>query len=103
MNRIAIFHVALAAFTAPVAAQSVIVRVVDEPTRLGIGFVEVTLLRDDRTLATALTDTLGFFKLSIPGPGKYVMRLRALGYVEQMADLDLSERVPSTWIPTAKR
>lgn len=80
---------AVLAVAAPVKAQVLKVRVVDEPTRLGIGSAAVTLLRNDLTVAQALTDTLGFVSVSIPSSARYVFRVEALGYVPSTREVEL--------------
>lgn len=82
----------LALSAVPLNAQVLKVRVVDEPTRLGIGSAAVTLLRDDRTVAQAMSDTLGFFSVSISSSGIYVFRVEALGYIQNTREVELDVR-----------
>jgi hypothetical protein len=73
---------------APAHAQAVRIRVVDEPTRLGVAHAIVSLVREGQPGASTTTDTLGFATVSPPQPIRYTVRVSALGYVEQTREVD---------------
>jgi hypothetical protein len=87
--------VLLAVIGSPVAAQ-LKVRVVDEPTRLGIGSATLTVLSDERTVTSVVSDTLGFFFVSLAATGKYVFRVEALGYVMDTREVEVDLQAPPT-------
>lgn len=78
------------AASASAHAQTARIRVVDEPTRLGIAHAVVSLLDDGQEVASATTDTLGFATVSSPRPTRYVVRVSALGYAEQTREIDFA-------------
>jgi hypothetical protein len=73
---------------APAHAQSARIRVVDEPTRLGVAHAIVSLVREGQQGASTTTDTLGFATVSPPQPIRYSVRVSALGYIEQTREID---------------
>lgn len=74
------------------AAQRSEIRVVDEPTRLGIRYATLTLEADGQQSAVAETDSLGFAIIAIPERRTYTVRVRALGYLEQTREIDFATR-----------
>jgi hypothetical protein len=77
-------------FAGAAAAQRVAIRVVDEPTRLGIAHVTMTLEADGQQAAVAESDTLGFAQFTLPQRRTYTVRVRALGYLEQTREIDFA-------------
>lgn len=69
------------------AAQQAEIRVVDEPTRLGIRYATLILEADGRQVAIAETDSVGFAQVTIPEAKTYTVRVTALGYVEQTREI----------------
>lgn len=78
---------------APVAAQTLTGRVVDQ-TNTGIAGAIVTLLQlDGRELERTTTTTDGSYQLTLPAPGRYRVRARAIGYSPGTSPpLDLVDR-----------
>ena len=80
-------------------AQRTEIRVVDEPTRLGIRYATMTLEVDGRQAVVAETDSLGFATLTIPERRNYTVRATALGYLEQTREIDFAavhlSRIPA--------
>lgn len=71
-------------------AQRVEIRVVDEPTRLGIRYATITLEADAQQAAAAETDSLGFARFAIPQRRVYTVRVSALGYLEETREIDFA-------------
>jgi hypothetical protein len=80
-------------------AQRIEIRVVDEPTRLGVRYATMTLEADGRRAIVAETDSLGFAQFTIPERGHYTVQVEALGYLEQTRDIDFAasdlSRIPA--------
>ncbi|HEX6260160.1 MAG TPA: hypothetical protein VFZ51_05865 [Woeseiaceae bacterium] len=80
-------------------AQQAQIRVVDEPTRLGIRYATMTLEVEGRQAALAETDSLGFATLTLPDRRIYTVRVTALGYLEQTREIDFAgvhlSRIPA--------
>lgn len=71
-------------------AQQVRARVVDEPSRSALPGVSVALLSaDSREVARGVTGPNGFFTLSAPTPGTYLVQVRSLGYVAETRSVEL--------------
>lgn len=63
------------------AAQSVWARVVDDEQRAALAGAEALLLAvDSSVVARTTTDANGFFTLSAPGPGEYLVRVVSPGF-----------------------
>ena len=71
-------------------AQRAEIRVVDEPTRLGIRYATMALELDGKQAIVAETDSLGFARLTLPERRKYTVRVTALGYSEQTREIDFA-------------
>jgi hypothetical protein len=69
---------------APLAAQTIQGKVMEEGTRNPIAEVEV-ILQDGKgeKHATVLSDSLGAFRLTAPAPGEYTLHVRRIGYASQ--------------------
>jgi hypothetical protein len=87
-HALAICTALLPLLPAPAHAQSAQIRVVDEPTRLGIAHAVVTLLHEEQRGTSATTDTLGFASVSPPQRITYSVRVSALGYIDEVREID---------------
>ncbi len=73
-------------------SQEMRARVVDEASRSGVSDATVTLLAADSTvLVRTTTGPEGFFRLSAPATGAYLIRVECLGYAMQTRSVDLGE------------
>ncbi|HEY0732224.1 MAG TPA: outer membrane beta-barrel protein, partial [Chitinophagaceae bacterium] len=59
---------------------------IQDHNAIPVGYATVLLKTKDSAYATALSDTTGSFQLAIPAPGKYFLRITALGFRELVTE-----------------
>jgi hypothetical protein len=73
-------------------AQEIRARVVDEQSRSAVLAVVATLLTPDSVEITrATSDAEGFFQLTAPAPGPYLVRVERMGYAPEIRPVSLEE------------
>jgi hypothetical protein len=81
MSRLAFVTAAALVFAVPLAAQSVNGTVLDDDSGLPVRAVLVELrTARGRALGTAVTDSVGIFRLNVPEAGTFRLRARRIGY-----------------------
>src|SRR5687768_5195595 len=93
---IAAVFTTITAFDGPVAAQTLRGRVIDGQTRQPLGGVSLQLLRDDKVIATAVSDSSGRFLVAAPDAGRYRLAGARIGYADArtaMVELTREETV----------
>jgi hypothetical protein len=77
----------------PLMGQSIHGRVLVEGDTIGVGGTELALLNSTGTsLFRVQSDSLGMFRIPVPGPGKYEVLATRLGFASVRAEVEVRER-----------
>lgn len=65
----------------PLRAQVLEGRLIDATSRLPVGHGNITVLRDGQSPLNVGSDSLGRFRIALPTPGSYALRVERIGYL----------------------